>query len=201
MQPQFLAKRGARMLTYTYSLVTLLVEQKKARKLLTEIQGEFQKCLCDRSCTNQRSFEAALDRLVRFDASHHRRNVDMFVIPAVQDATREADDLLEELDALSAMSARVLEQVCERMQVLSENDEREIRELCGAMECYCENLLERLEREEKELFPIAQRVISTDGWFRLASQFISHNEEIHRSQFMRMQQQAMEGMQMQHAVA
>jgi hemerythrin-like domain-containing protein len=69
------------------------------------------------------------------------------------------------------------------------------------MECYCENLLERLEREEKELFPIAQRVISTDGWFRLASQFISHNEEIHRSQFMRMQQQAMEGMQMQHAVA
>lgn len=189
------------MLTYTYSLVTLIVEQKKARKLLTEIRDQFQNCLCDQACTNLHCFEAALDKLIRFDASHHRRNIELYVIPAVQEATRDADALLDELDTLSAMSARVLEQVCERMQCIGERDDREIRELCGAMECYCENLLERLEREERELFPIAQRVISYDGWFRLASQFISHSEELHRDHVMRAQQRTMDGMQIQHAAA
>lgn len=189
------------MLTYTYSLVTLLVEQKKARKLLTQIRDEFQKCLRDKHYSNLHCFEAAVDKLVRFDASHHRRNVELYVIPAVQEATHEADMLLTELEALSNMSARVLEQVCERMQYLCEHEKNEIRELCGAMECYCENLLERLEREEKELFPIAQRAISYDGWFRLASQFISHSEEVHRTNLIRTQHRSMDGLQTQYVTA
>jgi hypothetical protein len=189
------------MLTYTYSLVTLQVEQKKACNLLTDIRNQFQACICDKQCTNLHCFEAALDKLIRFDASHQRRNIELYVIPAVQEATREADELLIELDALSDMSARVLDRVCERIQDLREHDEKDIRELCGAMECYCENLLERLEREEKELFPIARRVISHDGWFQLASQFISHSEEIHRINVVRAQQLAIDGMQMQRATA
>jgi hemerythrin-like domain-containing protein len=189
------------MLTYTYSLVTLLVEQKKARKLLTEIREQFVKSICDRERANLYCFEATLDRLIRFDASHHRRNIELYVIPAVQDATREADDLLIELDALSNRSARVLEQVRERMQYLGKYDDREIRELCGAMECYCETLLERLEREQNELFPIAQRVISYEGWFRLASQFISHNEEIHRHNAIRAQQRPTPALQVQQVIA
>ncbi|HYD78370.1 MAG TPA: hypothetical protein VEC06_01050 [Paucimonas sp.] len=190
------------MLTYTYSVVTLLVEQKKARKQLTDIRDQFQHCICESRCTNLQCFETALHRLIRFDASHHRRNVELYVIPAVREATREADALLAELDALSESSAQILEQVCERIQCLDErNDYREIKELCGAMECYCENLLERLEREEKELFPVAQRVISHDGWFQLASQFISHNEEIHRSHLLRAQPPLAEGAAMHHAAA
>jgi hypothetical protein len=187
------------MLTYTYSLVTLSVEQKKARKLLIDIRDQFQRCIREKQCTNLHCFETALDRLIRFDASHHRRNVELYVIPAIQEATREADGLLIELDGLSDMSARILVRVCERMPFLSMHDDREIRELCGAMETYCENLLERLEREENELFPIAQRVISHDGWFQLASQFISHNEEIHRNNFLHPQQAASDATQMQHA--
>jgi hemerythrin-like domain-containing protein len=189
------------MLTYTYSLVTLLAEQKKARKLLIDIRDQFQRCICEKQCTNLHCFDTALDRLIRFDASHHRRNVELYVIPAVQEATRDADGLLIELDGLSEMSARVLERVCERMQCLGERDEMEIRELCGAMESYCDNLLERLEREENELFPIAQRAITYDGWFQLASQFISHSEEIHRDNFARARQAVADGMQMQQAAA
>jgi len=168
------------MLTYTYALVTLTVEQKKARQLLTELRERFQHCDCGERCTRQQCFERTLQRLIRFDASSHRRNVELYLIPAVRAAEPGASALIDELDALSAASARILEHVCERIEFAAAGQDHAFRELCGAMQCYCDNLLERLDREERELFPLARRVLSQDGWFHLASQFISHSEELQR---------------------
>ncbi len=87
--------------------------------------------------------------------------------------------MLAELDSLSLQSEDILKSVRDRVNPAFQQSNVDIEELCSAMDAYCQNLLQRLEKEEEELFPIAQRVISSEGWFTLASQFISHNEEIH----------------------
>lgn len=169
------------MLTYTYSLVTLSAEQKKARKTLSTIQQNFRNCAKEGKCVNRSCLDAVFNRLARFDQSHHRRNVELFLIPAVQAVTREADTLLAELDRLSAQCAGILCMVQGLINASFNQDGMEIHELCNHMDLYCTSQLERLTREENELFPIAQRVISNEGWFSLASQFISHVEEEHRN--------------------
>jgi hypothetical protein len=42
------------------------------------------------------------------------------------------------------------------------------------MELYCNNLYQRLVKEE-ELLQIAQRVISLEEWFAIAASFLSHD--------------------------
>jgi len=167
------------MLTFTYSLVTLSVEQKKAKNVLTAVQQHFQNFPKEQKCIDQNCFESTLDQLTRLDESHHRRNIELYVIPAIQKTTREADPLLAELDSLSLQSEDILKSVRDRVNPAFQRSNVDIEELCSAMNTYCQNLLQRLEKEEEELFPIAQRVISNEGWFTLASQFISHNEEMH----------------------
>ena len=45
----------------------------------------------------------------------------------------------------------------------------------GALEECCELLLERLEREERELLPLARTLISGDHWFTIANQMLAHD--------------------------
>ncbi|MFD2273460.1 hypothetical protein ACFS07_26860 [Undibacterium arcticum] len=47
----------------------------------------------------------------------------------------------------------------------------------SSIELYCNNLLQRLTKEEDELLPLAQRVISSDEWFAIGAQFLSLDAE------------------------
>jgi hypothetical protein len=100
--------------------------------------------------------------------------VEKYVIPAIREATREADSLLEELDTLSSQGMRILRNVRAALRSAFEQGAANIEELCRAMELYCSKLRKRLAREE-ELFRIAQRVISGDQWFAIASCFLTQD--------------------------
>jgi hemerythrin-like domain-containing protein len=168
------------MLTVTYSLVTLSVEQKKARDILSTLQQHIQGTVQELQNIDRHCWDSLFMQLTQFDASCHRRNVELYVIPAVRKVTREADSLLEELESLSRIGAEILQSIQARLHLPVKQDIVEIKAFCGLMEAYCRNLLTRLNKEESHLVPIAQRVISGDGWFDIAAQFISHDAENQR---------------------
>jgi hemerythrin-like domain-containing protein len=168
------------MLTYTYSQVTLSLEQQKARNMLRAIREGFGDLAAAEDAALS-AFNTLVDRLIEFDTLRHRRIVEMYLIPAVCEATREADTLLAQLDFLSASGVRLFEQVKSQTAISPCQDPATRAALCAEMERYCDSLLQRLDMEEQQLFPIARRVISTDGWFHIASQFISHREEMRQS--------------------
>ncbi len=169
------------MLTYTYSQVTLLLEQQKAQNALSSIRDFFQNGESDSHNIDQQGFQKMLDNLIEFDALRHRRHLELYVFPAIQEATHEADSLLAELDFLSSTSIEILTQVKTQLKIAFVQGGAPVRKLCGAIKECCDNLLERLAREENELFPIAWRVISNDRWFQIASQIISHSEGSRRT--------------------
>ncbi|WP_211463258.1 hemerythrin domain-containing protein [Collimonas silvisoli] len=161
------------MLTTTYALISLSVEQKRAHKLLSTVQQLFQNSSADRQRTNPAILESVVSQLARLDASCHRRKVEIYVIPAIQKATKEADSLLAELESLSATGLRILESVRKWVRQAFDQGVTEVKELYSSIELYCNNLLQRLVKEEQELLPLAERVISSEEWFAIGAQFLS----------------------------
>lgn len=161
------------MLTTTYALISLSVEQKRAHNLLSTVQQLFQNSSADRQRTDPVILESVISQLAKLDASCHRRKVEVYVIPAIQKATKEGDSLLAELESLSAAGLRILESVREWVRQAFAQGVTEVKELYSSVELYCNNLLRRLAKEEEELLPLAQRVISSDEWFAIGAQFLS----------------------------
>jgi hypothetical protein len=166
------------MLTATYSLVTLSVEQKNARCGLTALQQFISNSARNAVQPDEVVLETAINKLSEFDQYCHSRKVEMYVIPAIRKATREADPLLAELESLSFRGLCILGSLREGVRSAVGQGREKIEELCASMELYCANLYQRLVKEE-ELFNIAQRVISVDEWFKIASDFLSEDAARH----------------------
>jgi hemerythrin-like domain-containing protein len=165
------------MLTTTYILLSLSAEQKKVHHLLSTVQQSFHNNCADLQRLDPAVLESVVSQLDKLDASCHRRKVEVYVIPAIQQTTNEADPILAELEALNATGLRTLGTVKERVQQAFEQSAIEVSGLTASIELYCNNLLERLAKEEEELLPLAQRVISSDGWFAIGAQFLLVEEE------------------------
>lgn len=165
------------MLTATYAILTLSVEQKKTVSLFSTLQQYFQSGSANLQGIDPDSLEPVLHQLAQFDASCHRRKIDVYIIPAIQRITKDADSLLAELETLSSRGANILRAVREHLQQAIEQGFVQIKELCCAMECYCHSLLQRLAKEEAELFPLAQRIITSEEWFSIGANFLSLDAE------------------------
>jgi hypothetical protein len=115
-----------------------------------------------------RQFEQACESLRRVYENYHWRKLDKFVLPALRRAGAAAESLLVRLEGLSrrALEARVTAQA----RAAEGNPE-----CLRAVEHCCSLLLERLEVEERELFPLARTLISGETWFAIANQMLAHD--------------------------
>jgi hemerythrin-like domain-containing protein len=165
------------MLTGTYALLSLSAEQKKVHNLLSTVQQLFQNSCADRRCIDPVILESVVSQLAKLDESCHRRKVEVYVIPAIQKATKEADSLLAELESLSAIGLGILGSVREWVRQGFDQGVIKVKALYSSIELYCNNLLQRLTREEEELWPLAKRVISSEEWFLIGAKFLSLDAE------------------------
>src|SRR5713226_6047884 len=145
---------GDKMLTATYALISLSVEQKRAHNLLSTVQQLFQNSSADRRRIDPVMLESVVSQLAKLDESCHRRKVEVYVIPAIQKATKEADPLLAELESLRAIGLRILGSVKDRLRQAFDQRVIAVKDLYSSIELYCNNLLQRLTKEEQELLPL-----------------------------------------------
>ncbi|MGV3653717.1 MAG: hypothetical protein ACO1N5_05820, partial [Noviherbaspirillum sp.] len=119
--------------------------------------------------------EAALNELARFDQYYHERKVEIFIIPALRKATREADPLLEELESLSRQGRNLLSRARDGLRNAFQQGKATVEELCRSLQQYCVHLSRRLQKEE-EVVQIARRVIPAEQWFDIAAKFLTYDE-------------------------
>jgi hemerythrin-like domain-containing protein len=161
------------MLTSTYTLVALSVEQ-------TKVRGALQSLVEDLHALPGDTTTLALGRAAQLCASLrqiydscHWRKLDKFLVPALRRHTAAADGLLHELDQLSrnAAEAIYMAEAC-----VAQPDRPVLRErFCDAVERCVAALRHRLEREEHELFPLARSVVGDAAWFGIANQMLAHD--------------------------
>jgi hypothetical protein len=149
------------MLTSTYTLVALSVEQTRVRaalqSLLDELRalpGEFNSLAASRAAQLCATLRHA------YDNCHWR-------------STALADGLLAELERLSGQAAAAMSAAEACVGAADHPVSREV--FCAAVECCVAALRRRLEREERELFPLARAAVGGDAWFAIAHQMLAHD--------------------------
>jgi hemerythrin-like domain-containing protein len=160
------------MLTSTYTLVALSVEQTTVRaslqSLLDELrlQGEFSTLAAGRAAQLCATLRQAYDNC-------HWRKLDKFLVPVLRRSTALADGLLAELERLSGQAAAAMNAAEACVGAADHPVPREV--FCAAVECCVAALRRRLEREEHELFPLARGAVGGDAWFAIANQMLAHD--------------------------
>jgi hypothetical protein len=163
------------MLTLTYALVALSVEQRKVKGRVLELQQEIQLERKQRLLSSQAHVELLVAQFIELDEACRARNIDLYVLPAIRAATAEADALLADIDALTLMGRITLKTVHARLRQATARGSVELDFLCDSLQQYCDDMLKRLALEEAQVLPLAQRVISSDEWFDIAARFISND--------------------------
>jgi hemerythrin-like domain-containing protein len=166
------------MLTATYTLVALSVEQASVRVSLQSFQQYVRANLMQQNSITLGQLEYACETLNRLYQACHWRKIEMYLIPAIRQATERADQLLDELSRLNQAALAVIRAMQERIGGLHEGAEEQVSQICASIETFCSALLQRLEKEEKELFAIARSVICGEAWFAIANQFLLHDAEV-----------------------
>jgi len=164
------------MLTATYTLVALSVEQTNMRVSLHAVQQLVQKSYARQSALTGGQADYVCDTLRRLYESCQGRKLDRFLLPALRrtSAGAGAEPLLCELDMLSRSAAEALGTAC-RLAAGSIDDEDGVDAFCLAIERFCLALELRFDREERELFPIARGVIAGEAWFAVANQMLAYD--------------------------
>ncbi|RZA33798.1 MAG: hypothetical protein EOP92_19000 [Lysobacteraceae bacterium] len=152
------------MLTSTYTLVALSIEQASARIDLQSLLERWQPGAWRHAEPTPREIELSCDALrVAFDNCYWRK-LDKFVVPALRRAGAAAT-LLAELDALTLAAIEARADVHAAAAMYDPG-------FGAALERCCNLLLERLEREERELFPLARIHVPSETWFAIANEML-----------------------------
>lgn len=157
------------MLTETYALVAITAEQQNMRRVLSNLKESIDDNFLDRQNVEPDEIESMLNKLVLVERYFHARAVVRSVIPSIRHATTAKEDLLSELDALSAHAKLILQNLREGSQSSANLSSLRIEKLHFSMQQFCQILLKRLDQEEAELFPLAQQVLTPDEWFEVAT--------------------------------
>jgi hypothetical protein len=161
------------MLTSTYTLVALSVEQTTARSALQSLlddlyalPGDFATLAAGRAAQLCGALRCVYDDC-------HWRKLDKFLVPALRRCTEAADGLLRELEQLSAHAADAMATAEACVGAGGRNVQR--APFQAAVERCVAALRHRLEREEHELFPLARSRVGRDAWFTIANQMLAHD--------------------------
>lgn len=169
------------MLTATYTLVALSVEQASVRMSLQSFQKYMRSTLMEQNSITLGQLEYACETLNRLYHACHWRKIERYLIPAIRQATERADQLLDELGRLNQMALdaiRTLQSLQSQYGALADGRDQHVGRICDSIEAFCAAMLQRLEKEEQELFDVARRVIGGEAWFSIANQLMLHDKQV-----------------------
>jgi hemerythrin-like domain-containing protein len=166
------------MLTATYTLVALSVEQANVRLSLLSFQKFVQSTFLHQQSLTLSQLEFACETLERLYQACHWRKIELYLIPALREATEQANQLLDELSRLNQNALAMIRRLQLELNVTKVRSEQQVAEICEAIESFCAALLQRLEKEEKELFALARAAISGEAWFAIANKFLAHDAQV-----------------------
>ena len=170
------------MLTATYTLVSLSVEQASIRVSLLAFQQYMHAQLRQQRQLTLAHLDYAGDWLNRLYQFGYWRKIDQYLVPAIRQATPHADGLLAELNRLNHAALDSVNLVQRRAMAVVDSSEQQLEQqmeqLGAAIDSFCTALMARLEMEERELFALARRVIAGEAWFAIAYQFLAHDARV-----------------------
>ncbi|WP_151634436.1 hypothetical protein [Noviherbaspirillum aerium] len=161
------------MLTATYSIIAIAAEQDKARHMLGRMQQQMESAWKGLQRLDFAILDAAFNRLMHFDQFCRSRKIERYLMPTLRRFGREAELLVVELEMLGAKASGILRAAGEHLSTSFDHGMARAGEVCNSLELYCRHAFLRLDREERELLPMARRMLTVEDWFSIAAQCLS----------------------------
>lgn len=166
------------MLTATYTLVALSVEQASIRLSLLSFQKYVASTLTRQQSLTLSQLEYACETLERLYQACSWRKIELYVIPVLRQATARADELLDELSRLNQFALGIVRRLKAQTEGFGPRSDEQVQAICAAIDSFCGALLQRLEKEEQELFAIARSAICGEAWFAIANKLLAHDAQV-----------------------
>lgn len=170
------------MLTTTYSLIVFSTEQNGIRTKIASLRDHIQQAMRGISAMDNAIIDDVLTQLNHFHECAQSRKVDIYLITRMRQMSQHAASLLAELESLGLLSLNILRSIREKLAQAIERGGLRVAELQEAVELYCAAALQKVDKEENELFPMASRLLTAEDWFQVARQLLSHNTKIGEAQ-------------------
>ncbi|TFW17413.1 hypothetical protein E4L98_20700 [Duganella callida] len=122
--------------------------------------------------------EYACENLNTLYQAFHWRKTEMYLIPAMREASERAGQLLDELNRLNQSALTAIRLLQDKLGALAEVRDDQVSEVCDSIDGFCTALLKRLEKEEQELFGLARQAIAGETWFSIANQLMMHDKHL-----------------------
>jgi hemerythrin-like domain-containing protein len=161
------------MLTSTYTLVALSVEQTAVRSALQSLARGLHAVPGDAGTLAPGQAAQLCADLRKVIDDCHWRKLDKFLVPALRRSTEAADGLLHDLEQISRSAADFLAAAEACVDAGGRGVDRD--RFHDAVEHCIAAMRSRLEREEHELFPLARSVVRGEAWFAIANQMLAHD--------------------------
>jgi len=162
------------MLTSTYTLVALSVEQTAVRAALHSL-AEAVHALPETPAVVPAHAAGLCARLREAYDHCHWRKLDKFLIPVLRRCGAPFDALLHKLDGLSEEAARALRAAAACLESGERGGHVDPHAFRHAALSCVSALRHRLDREEHDLFPLARGAVGGEAWFAIANQMLAHD--------------------------
>jgi hypothetical protein len=164
----------------TYFLTAISLEQQRLQKILDDFKNHIQNVQAGISTKMQDHYFQSLDVTIKnfyqVEKQCQERKVNMYLIPAIHETTKPADEVLAELEFLKSNSVNLFMEMQQQIGSCFDKGVTTMAELCNAMQRYCDMQQTILSKEEKELLPMAQQSLPFDVWFTISAKCLADQE-------------------------
>jgi len=119
-----------------------------------------------------------VDYIEEFHQRYHHPKEDEYLFRAIQARTREADLPLAVLEAEHAEGDGRLRNLRAAINHLQASEGQASAEFARAVEDYSEFHWRHMRREEDEVMPIAERVLTAQDWATIGAAFTAHDDPL-----------------------
>jgi hypothetical protein len=164
------------MLTATYALSTLLIEQQCERTSIQRLQAYLERPL-DAPEFDCAALARHSEELISLAELRHQARLEHSLLPALRMASAEAASSLGTLENLRRAGLDMLPRMRSMLRPTAQFGQHQLARACRMLQAYCQNLLDRLACEENVLLPLAQRILPNEAWFKMGSEFLQQDAE------------------------
>ncbi|HWQ39925.1 MAG TPA: hemerythrin domain-containing protein [Burkholderiales bacterium] len=117
-----------------------------------------------------------VDYIESFHQRFHHPKEDEHLFKAIRSRTHDGDTLLAELEAQHAEGDGWLQNLREAVNQLQASGGRATAEFARAVDVYADFHWRHMRREEDEVMPLAERVLSAADWTQIDAAFTSNDD-------------------------
>lgn len=123
-------------------------------------------------------FRAILYYLDVFTEREHHWKEEAVLFPRIRRRTRDADVILDELACEHEVGERAIRDLAQAFVRYEERGAPEFAPFAAAVDQYVKRYREHMRKEEREVMPLAQRVLSIQDWTEIEAAFASHRDPL-----------------------